>query len=256
MMRRLLTKTTSPFHVIPSTLLSSSFPRLSRSLTTAIKKRSSSNSPATQTSANIDLAINDPIKAFEDFFASTTSPAAWRTWWDPFSSSGLSRLNRIFGDIDTSATAASTQWRPRVDVSETDQAVVVHAELPGVKPQDVKVMCKDGILTIEGERKHESSEEGGEGDRRWTRRERIYGRFHRNFQLPDNVATDPSQIIAKFKDGILSISLPKMAETKPIPHQIPVIVDNSPITSGITSGGDTSSSSSGTQTTATSSSRS
>jgi HSP20 family protein len=100
-------------------------------------------------------------------------------------------------------------WSPRVDISETDNEFVVKAEIPEVKKEDVKVSVDNGVLTIQGERKQEKEEKG----KKFHRVERYYGSFVRSFTLPDNV--DETKVKATFKDGMLSLQIPKTAETKP-----------------------------------------
>jgi HSP20 family protein len=99
-------------------------------------------------------------------------------------------------------------WRPTVDVSETDDEYIVRAELPGVSKGDIKVTLKENVLTIRGEKKQERETK----DENFHRVERIYGAFQRSFTLPGEVRVD--KIDAKFKDGVLTIRLPKAEETK------------------------------------------
>lgn len=103
-----------------------------------------------------------------------------------------------------------------MDVTEREDNIVVTAELPGVKSEDVKVTVEDNVLTIEGEKKKES--ESGEG--RTHRVERSYGRFVRSFRLP---AVDADSIAASYSEGILKVSLPKPETAKP--KQISVSVN-------------------------------
>jgi HSP20 family protein len=100
-------------------------------------------------------------------------------------------------------------WAPSVDVSETDGEYQIKAEIPDVKKEDVKVTLEDGVLTIQGERKHEKEEKG----RKYHRVERSYGSFARSFTLPDLV--DEENVKAEFKDGVLSLQLPKSEKAKP-----------------------------------------
>lgn len=100
-------------------------------------------------------------------------------------------------------------WSPRVDISETDNEIVVQAEIPDVKKEDVKVTVDSGVLTIRGERKQEKEEKG----KKFHRIERSYGSFVRSFTLPDNI--DATTVKAAFKDGMLNLQIPKTAETKP-----------------------------------------
>jgi HSP20 family protein len=137
------------------------------------------------------------------------------TRWDPFRElqDMSQRLNQIFtrpfdglGSGRQLLTVA--EWSPAVDVSETDGEYVIKAELPEVKKEDVKVTMEDGVLTLEGERKQEKEEKG----KRYHRIERSYGSFMRSFELPDNV--DTSKAKAEYKDGMLTLSLPKSEKAK------------------------------------------
>ena len=95
---------------------------------------------------------------------------------------------------------------PAVDVDETDEAYVVTAENPGIDKGDVNVECHDGMLTIHGEKRSEEKEK-----RRWT--ERYYGSFSRSFRLPSDA--DENAIEARFKDGVLTVTVGRSRERKP-----------------------------------------
>lgn len=100
---------------------------------------------------------------------------------------------------------------PAVDVKESDTAITVHAELPGLRKEDVNVSIEDGILTVSGERKQESRQE----NERFHRVERSYGSFKRSFRLPEGAHED--EITATCQDGVLTVTVPrdKPAEKKP-----------------------------------------
>lgn len=100
-------------------------------------------------------------------------------------------------------------WAPAVDIAEANDELKFNVEVPGMKKEDVKVTFQDGILTIKGERKQEREEK----DLNFHRMERSYGSFCRSFTLPTMVQGD--KIKANYKDGVLSISLPKVEEAKP-----------------------------------------
>lgn len=136
--------------------------------------------------------------------------------WDPFREleDVSSRLNRIFGrplgrTELSNEMLAMVDWTPSADISETDTAYLIKAEIPGVKKEDVKVTIQDGILTIQGERKMEKEEK----DKKFHRVERSYGSFMRSFRLPDDA--DESAVKAEFKDGMLNVTLTKSAKAKP-----------------------------------------
>jgi HSP20 family protein len=103
-------------------------------------------------------------------------------------------------------------WAPPVDIRETDKSFAVKVDLPDVKKEDIKVEMHDGVLTIQGERKQEKEEKGD----RFHRIERQYGTFVRRFTMPAQV--DEAKVVAEFKDGVLTIDLPKAvaAVVKPV----------------------------------------
>ena len=100
------------------------------------------------------------------------------------------------------------QWRPTVDISETDKNYLIKAELPEVEKDDVDVSVENGVLTISGERHYEKEEE----TETTHRIESAYGKFLRSFTLPSDA--DEAKISAKSKNGVLKVRIPKMQETK------------------------------------------
>ncbi len=124
-------------------------------------------------------------------------------------------FTRVFRHVDPGTDEPREwSWVPAVDVYETDQALVVSAELPGIDSKDVSVSLENGVLTIAGERKVAT-----EVDReRWYRSERAYGTFRRSFTLPRTV--DAGAVTAEHKDGTLRVRLPLKEEAKP--HRITV----------------------------------
>jgi|ERR1041385_4154661 HSP20 family protein len=100
-------------------------------------------------------------------------------------------------------------WSPDIDLIENDNAYVVKAELPGISKDDVKISITDNVLTIRGEKTER--EDGTK--KNFHRTERRYGAFQRSFSLPSFV--DANRIEAEFKDGVLSINLPKSEQAKP-----------------------------------------
>jgi HSP20 family protein len=107
-------------------------------------------------------------------------------------------------------------WAPRVDIAETDKAFFIKMEIPEVDKKDVTIEVEHGILSVRGERKHEKEEAG----KKFHRIERCYGNFCRSFTLPQTV--DESKIDAKFKDGMLTIELPKVEQPKSKPIEIKI----------------------------------
>ena len=122
------------------------------------------------------------------------------------------QLNRLFEPFARFATGeeelVSGTWVPPVDVAETQEKIVVRAEVPGMKQEDISIEFENGLLTIKGERKLEKSE-----GVTWHRVERIYGNFRRSFTLPRSV--DPEKIAASYREGILEVEVPKREEAKP-----------------------------------------
>ena len=125
--------------------------------------------------------------------------------WDPFREmeAVLDRY-RPGRSLSQSEDIARADWYPTVDVSETEGAYHIHAELPGVKKEDIKVSVHDGVLMLSGHResKHE------ENDKKVHRIERSYGSFSRSFSLPENVSAE--QVEANFQDGVLEVDIPKV----------------------------------------------
>ncbi|NCF26571.1 MAG: Hsp20 family protein [Gammaproteobacteria bacterium] len=116
--------------------------------------------------------------------------------------------NLPVGEDDRSSIVTSN-WSPAVDIKEEDERFVLKADIPGVDPKDIDVTMADGVLTIKGERKHESEEEA-EG---YKRVERSYGSFYRRFSLPDTA--DAERVTAKGKDGVLEVFIPKQEKVQP-----------------------------------------
>lgn len=119
-------------------------------------------------------------------------------------------LEKFLGDSETDqSNVVTSQWVPRVDIREEPSRFTILADIPGVDPKDIEIHMDKGILTIKGERRSESNEQG----QRWSRMERSYGVFHRRFALPDSA--NPEGITASGQHGVLEISIPKRAESTP-----------------------------------------
>lgn len=141
--------------------------------------------------------------------------------WDPFREleDVQVRLNRLLGGRGEGQAGDGMtfgDWAPAVDIRETDKEYLIKADLPEVKKEDVKVEFQDGFLTVEGERKHEKEDKGTT----FHKIEREYGKFVRRFALPTEV--DAAKVQAEFKDGVLSIHLPKSAKALPKSVEIKV----------------------------------
>jgi HSP20 family protein len=134
-------------------------------------------------------------------------------WEQPFRGAPnlQEQINRVFGDVVGRAGEESnlTPWAPAVDIYETEQELVVKADLPDVNPQDLDIRVEDNILTIRGERKFENKE----NEENYLRVERSYGSFSRSFQLANSVNSDA--IKADYQNGVLTLSIPKREEAKP-----------------------------------------
>jgi HSP20 family protein len=118
--------------------------------------------------------------------------------------------------VRTGEAMALAEWSPSVDIGENDKEFIVKAELPDVKKEDIKVKVENRILSISGERKAEKEEKGVQ----FHRLERSYGRFERSFTLPDEA--DPDKITSEYKEGVLTIHLPKNPNVKTKARQITV----------------------------------
>lgn len=116
------------------------------------------------------------------------------------------RIQRYFDDFSNFGFNVSDSFSPKIDVSEDKNNIIVSAEIPGVKKDNIKITLQDNILTIEGEKKKESEEK----DKNFYRNERSYGAFKRSFTLPSTV--DSEKVQAKFEDGMLNITLKKLEQ--------------------------------------------
>ncbi len=129
-----------------------------------------------------------------------------------------STMNRLFdealGDFFGPTRSRAMGWAPPVEIYETDNDLVLVAEIPGIDRKDIHISFENGQLTIAGERKLE------EKSRNYHRNERFYGSFERSFQFPGSV--EGEKIAANLKDGILRISVPKKEEAKARQIQVSV----------------------------------
>jgi HSP20 family protein len=136
--------------------------------------------------------------------------------WDPFHDllSLQDRMDRLFQDAmprnkGYEQSLSAGFWSPAVDIYETDDAVILKAELAGLNKSDVTIEIKDSTLILKGERKFEKDIK----EENYHRIERSYGSFSRTFSLPSTV--DQAKVSATFKDGLLEIKVPKLTETRP-----------------------------------------
>lgn len=140
--------------------------------------------------------------------------------WEPTRGSFDSQLNRLFSDFfgRTSQEQNLTPWVPPVDIYEGEHELVVKADLPDIRPEELDIRVENNILTIRGERKFEKvARSAGAGekadDKNYLRVERSYGSFARSFALANTVNTEA--IKADYKDGVLTLTIPKREEAKP-----------------------------------------
>ena len=145
------------------------------------------------------------------------------TRWGPLRnvSTLQEQVNRLFEDTFLRGRVEDsdiTSWTPAVDIYEDGNQMVIKADLPDVDEKDIDIRVENNTLTIRGERKFEQKVE----EENYLRVERAYGAFSRSFSLPSSVNTD--SINAEYKNGVLSVTLPKREESKP--RQIKVAVSN------------------------------
>jgi HSP20 family protein len=142
----------------------------------------------------------------------------------------LDRLSNLRNDLDTlfdlpmfgsfgRAGQLFSGWSPALDLYQNNDNVVAVVELPGMKKEDIEISLHDGTLTISGERKHEGSNGNGDSQKA-ERSERYIGKFRRSITLP--VRVDANKVNATYRDGILTVTLPKAEEAKPKQIQVNV----------------------------------
>jgi HSP20 family protein len=135
------------------------------------------------------------------------------TRWEPFRgvSTLQDQINRLFtGTLERAGEESSlTAWAPAVDIYETEHELVVKADLPDVDPKDLDIRVENNVLTIRGERKFEKEV----NEENYLRVERAYGAFARSFTLANTVNSDA--IKADYRNGVLTLSIPKREEAKP-----------------------------------------
>lgn len=138
------------------------------------------------------------------------------TRWEPFRNlvSTQERFNQLFNEAFGRAFGDQQEltpraWVPAVDIYETDENLVLQAELPGINPDDVDIRIEDNTLYLKGERKFEKEVK----EENLHRVERSYGTFTRSFTLPGTI--DADKVKAEYKNGILTLTIPKREEAKP-----------------------------------------
>jgi HSP20 family protein len=137
--------------------------------------------------------------------------------WNPETDLLRGRMDRLFNEMlqnpwgiaPATEGVAQRTWAPPVDIRETEEALLITAELPGMTKEDVEITLENSVLTLAGERNLEKDVKG----ETWHRLERSYGTFSRSFTLPATVSTE--RVEATFADGVLTVRLPKVEESKP-----------------------------------------
>jgi len=135
--------------------------------------------------------------------------------WEPFRDLLASQreFDRLFREAFSPALAegevSTRTWAPPVDIYENGDNLVLKAELPGINPDDVEIRVEDNTLYLKGERKFEKEVK----EQSYHRVERTYGTFTRTFSLPNSV--DADKVSANYKDGVLTLTMPKREEAKP-----------------------------------------
>jgi len=118
-------------------------------------------------------------------------------------------LKEAFSPMSGETEVSTRAWAPPVDIYETEDAIVLKAELPGIDPKDVEVRVEDNTLYLKGERNYEKEV----NEQNYHRIERSYGSFARSFTLPNSISAE--KVKAEYKDGLLTLTMPKREETKP-----------------------------------------
>lgn len=143
--------------------------------------------------------------------------------YDPFRSFGsiTRRMNNFLNTFEPTVGLEFGGFLPKIDISEDDKMIYIHAELPGLGKDDFKITVNDdNVLMIRGTKNKEQEVNDDKNGRIYHRIERSYGEFTRSFMLPDNVKKE--SINAKFEDGVLNITLDKMEPAKPKEIEISV----------------------------------
>jgi len=135
--------------------------------------------------------------------------------WDPFRDLNVlqDRINKLFNEQSRGETASTRAWAPVVDIMETESDLVVRAELPGLKQEDIDIEVTSESLTLRGERKFDETAKD-----QYLRIERPYGAFQRSFTI--GVPVQPDKVKATYTQGVLEVTIPKAEEAKPKKIQI------------------------------------
>ncbi|MCK5147615.1 Hsp20/alpha crystallin family protein [bacterium] len=130
--------------------------------------------------------------------------------WHPMCNalSSEREIGRFLGNFRNESAVEQRSWAPRVDLAENKDSFEVVAEIPGMSKEDIKIKFQDQVLTLSGERVREEKNET-----QYHRNERFYGSFERSFYFPQDVI--PDEIKANYKDGVLTVVIPKSEKVKP-----------------------------------------
>ena len=139
----------------------------------------------------------------------TCSPNGWNTF-----ERDINKFVEDFFGANFQPNTQKNNWHPAADVHETENAYTLLLDLPGLAKKDIQISYKDKVLNISGERAQESQVEGAT----YFRTERVAGSFHRSFRLPKPIQVE--NIVANFKNGVLSIEIPKSEEVQPVQIEI------------------------------------
>ena len=137
-----------------------------------------------------------PVVKYSPFVDADEFPAGLRLFQDT--------VNRLFSDQTT-----TRPWAPSVDIFETDNELVLKADIPGVDQKDIDIQLENGTLSLKGERKFERDQK----NKGFHRQERSYGSFVRYFTVPETI--DSENVKADFQAGVLTVTLPKKEIAKP-----------------------------------------
>ena len=138
--------------------------------------------------------------------------------FEPFRGTVQEQFHRLFNEAFDRSTEEGglTAWAPAFDIYETEHELVVQADLPDIQPEELDIRVENNILTIRGERKFEKKV----NENNYLRVERTYGSFRRSFSLANTVNSEA--IKAEYRDGVLTLTVPKRAEAKPKPIKVNV----------------------------------
>ncbi|UCF67334.1 MAG: Hsp20/alpha crystallin family protein [Acidobacteriota bacterium] len=119
------------------------------------------------------------------------------------------QMGRLFDALGDQAGPRTAGVFPAINVTQTEESIIVQSELPGIRPDDLEITCEDNTLSIAGERQLPHEDENAS----YHRQEREWGKFRRSFSFP--VRVDAAKVEARYVDGVLTVELPKAIEARP-----------------------------------------